>query len=131
MNRDKPEKIDKRCNVCGSKIELGSAWSQCSNRDCITRNTKGLNKQAYDHLPKLSTDATDEEIATYWEARALAAEDDGPTQDEIDEAVVDAYEAFKTANREEVATAKNGALKALLPFSSYAGFGELRMEVKE
>jgi hypothetical protein len=65
MNRDKPEKTDKPCNVCETGVvEVGSAWSRCSNRSCITRRN-GNN---------LSTDSTAEEQAEYWEKRAREAE---------------------------------------------------------
>jgi hypothetical protein len=131
MNRDKPEKIDQYCNVCGSTIEVGSAWSRCSNRDCITRHGDALNEAPYDDLPSLDTDATDEEIAAYWEQRARLTEDDGPSQEAVDDAVEEAYRAFKNAPGYEEATEKNGAVKALLPLSSYSGWGALRMAVDE
>lgn len=119
MNRDEPERTDKPCNVCETGyVEVGSAWSRCSNRDCPTRSRDN----------NLSTDASDEEIADYWQERALDAEQDGPGQDEVDEAVRAAYKAFKTADDHEAATQKNGAVQALMPLSSYSGWGDLRME---
>lgn len=121
MNRDRPEPTDKPCNVCESgNVEVGSAWSRCSNRNCVTR----------DRDNNLSTDSTDEEIATYWKERALDAEQDGPSQETVDEAVREAYSAFKSADDHEAATQKNGAVQALMPLSSYSGWGDLRMEVE-
>lgn len=129
MNRDTPEKTDVDCNVCGSAVEVGSAWSRCSNSGCITRETDFGNEKPYDGLPSLSTDASDEDIITYWEARALAAEDDGPTQQEVDEKIESSYRQFKNAADADGASHYNGEVTGILPLSSYDGFGDLRMNV--
>jgi hypothetical protein len=55
MNKESTEEIDQQCKVCDANIEVGSAYSQCSNRDCPTR----------DRNTSLSTDATTEEMAKY------------------------------------------------------------------
>ena len=126
MNRDEPEKIDQTCNVCGSRIEVGSAWSRCSNRDCITRDTDGLNEPPYDGLPSVSTDATGEELLHYWELRALKAQEDGPRQNDIDSAAKQKLAEYMTAEDPNVLCDKKAAVNALLPFSSYDGWGELK-----
>jgi len=93
MNRDKPEKTDKPCNVCDDGfVEVGSAWSQCSNRDCLTR----------DNDNNLSTDSTPEERAEYWKNRALESESQTAlTVEEVEEAAVDAFEDYLFAERRE------------------------------
>jgi len=93
MNRDKPEKTDKPCNVCDTGVvEVGSAWSQCSNRSCITRRS-GNN---------LSTDSTAEEVAEYWEERTREAERE--TALTTEEMKHEALEAFKDYVRAESRT---------------------------
>lgn len=88
MNRDEPEKTDKECNVCDTGVvEVGSAWSRCSNRGCLTRERDN----------NLSTDSTPEEVAEYWKDRALTAEgrlDDALHESEIRMNALDAFEDF-------------------------------------
>lgn len=59
MNPTNWSESDKDCNVCGSSVEVGSASSRCSNRDCPTR----------DRNTSLKTDSTDAEIATFYVRR--------------------------------------------------------------
>lgn len=121
MNRDPPEPTDKSCNVCDTgHVEVGSAWSRCSNRNCPTRQRD---------CP-LSTDSDPDEIAEWWKIQAAEEQEDGPSQEEVDEAVREAYSDFKSAPGHDTATQKNGAVKALLPLSSYDGWGELQMEME-
>jgi len=116
MNRGSTRTTDKNCNVCRSAVEIvGNAATQCSNRHCITR----------DRDNNLGTDATASEVAEHYQAK------DTVEREEIDEHVRQAYREFKHADHHDKATAKNGAVKALLPLSSYSGWGDLKMEVEE
>lgn len=116
MNRGSTRTTDKNCNVCQSAVEIvGNAATQCSNRHCITR----------DRDNNLGTDASASEVAEYYQAK------DTVECEEIDEHVRQAYREFKHADHHDKATAKNGAVKALLPLSSYSGWGDLKMEVEK
>jgi len=105
-------KTDKDCNVCGHAVEIVcNAASQCSNRHCITR----------DRDNNLATDATAEEVAKYYKSK------DTIERERIDEAIEQHYKDFKNAASYDGASQANGAVKALLEFSSYSGFGDIRM----
>jgi hypothetical protein len=83
MNKTNWTETDADCNVCGSSVEVGSATSRCSNRNCITRERDN----------SLSTDSTDEEIAEYW--RELAIERDQNTALTVDAAEEMALNEFE------------------------------------
>lgn len=98
MNQDKPEKIDQQCNVCGSNIEIGSAWSQCSNIECPTR----------DRDVSLDTDADDIEIAEYYKKQMKELQsqlDAGLSEQAIKDAALAAFEKYVTAVDRETAEA--------------------------
>jgi len=114
MNRTSTRETDADCNICGESVEIvDNAASRCSNRRCVTR----------DRDNNLSTDATAQEVAEYYQSRDVVK------TSEIDRNLKQEYKQFKRSNDHKTATKKNGAIKALLEFSSYVGFGELRMEV--
>jgi hypothetical protein len=117
MNKENSEKIDQDCNVCGSAIEVGSAWSQCSNRHCPTR----VNDSS------LSTDATANDVFEYFDDLLL----DHFHEDEADSAIEQYYRKFLSADSHDDTKELEGAVNALLSFSSYSGWGELRLEVDE
>lgn len=117
MNRENWSETDKDCNVCGSAVEVGTASSRCSNRNCPTREGAGI------HSSNVSTDSTAQDVYEHFKSK------DTIERERVDGAVEEAYREFKNADSHEKATTKNGAVKALLPLSSYSGFGELRMEV--
>lgn len=87
MNRDTPEESDEDCNVCGSAIEVGSAWARCSNRTCLTRERDC----------SLGTDATDAELAEYWEQQAAELQselNDAITKEELRQNALDAFDDY-------------------------------------
>jgi len=113
MNKENWQKSSKDCNVCGEPVEIGSASSRCSNRDCPTRHRSS----------PLSTSSDAQDVYEYFESK------DTLERNTVDSAVKKAYKAFKHAGDPEVATSKQGAVQALLRLSSYDGWGDLRMEV--
>lgn len=62
MNQENWEESESECNVCGEPIEIGSAASRCSNRNCLTRTRYGMG---------LSTDSSPEDIAHCLVSHAL------------------------------------------------------------
>jgi hypothetical protein len=103
MNRDESEEIDQQCNVCGSNIEVGSAWSRCSNRDCPTR----------DRRASLGTDATGTEIADHYKEQMNELQtqlDNGLSEQAIKDAALAAFEKYVTA--EDRVTAEEAEVRA-------------------
>jgi hypothetical protein len=91
MNRDEPKEIDQQCNVCGSNIEVGSAWSQCSNRNCPTRGRD----------VSLDTDADGTEITQYYKEQMGELQsqlDAGLSEQAIKDAALAAFEKYVTAD---------------------------------
>lgn len=117
---DHTRETDKDCNVCGSAVEIvNHAASQCSNRNCLTRERSN----------DISTDSSASDVQDYYLERLKEMRDGCVRIDNIDDAVEDYYEAFKEAGAMETATGKRAKVNALLPFSSYDGWGDLKMEM--
>lgn len=92
MNRDEFKKSEtSSCNVCGAAVEIGSATSRCSDRNCLTR----------DRDNNLSTSSEPVEIIEYWKGRAKSAEgelDTALTRDELRQEALDAFGDYMTAD---------------------------------
>lgn len=115
---DHTRETDKDCNVCGSVVEIvNHAASQCSDHTCLTRERSN----------DISTDSTASEVQDYYLERLKEMRDGCVRIDDIDDAVEDAYDTFKAAGRNETASSKRASVDALLPFSSYDGWGDLKM----
>lgn len=114
MNRDEPEEIDQQCNVCGSNIEVGSAWSRCSNRGCITRERGS----------SIGTDATAMDVHEYYQER------DTIERERVDEEVEDLARGFLEADSWDEADRIEQQILSLLQFSSFDGVGDLWTEVR-
>lgn len=118
MNREEWEVSENSsCNICGSAVEIGSASSRCSNRDCITRSNFGIGSP--------STDWDAEDLQSWYEQRDLIE------REKIDDAVESTYDEFKRADDYELVNDKVAEMSALFPFSSYEGLGDVRMEMEE
>jgi len=75
------------CTVCGAAVEVGTATSRCSDRNCITR----------DRDNNLSTDSDKDEVIDYWKDRCREAEGElshALTREEIREAALSAFEDY-------------------------------------
>lgn len=108
-SEDWTESEHQTCNICDSPIEIGSASSRCSNRNCLTRRRDNT----------LSTDASAMDVAEWF--REL----DPIARDEVDSAVERRYQDYRRASTAQEMHRLHGQVDALLGFSSYEGWGAL------